>query len=1138
MLFREWIRTIKRTFNRFFSILVIVALGTAFFSGIRSAEPDMRLSGDAFYDAREMADLRVLGTLGMTDRDVERIGALPGVALAEGDYFKDLIGLIGEKELNLRVMSISSQVNIPELVEGRMPEAADECLLDEVLLIMGEYQIGDVIEFDPEETEDVLGENRFTVTGFMNHPYFLSLARGSSSAGNGSLDGLVLVNKDSFTQDCYTDVLLRMEGSDEVLCYSEEYEAIAKLGKDGLKTVEDELCDARYHEIVDEAQEEVDDAKKELADAKQELEDAEKEADEELAKAEQELIDAEKELEDAKKEIADGEEEIAKAKRKIASNEKDLEKAKKETADGEKQITEAREELEAQKETFAEQKAQVEEARAEVDAGAEALAAAEEELAAGAAELDAQEAALAAAREELEESLAALIAAKDYMSEEEYNASYAQIEAGLEEVAAGYAQIEAGRAQIASGEEELAVQRAVLEASEAEVAEAEAQIAEGEAALEAAEEEVAAGENKIAEAKAEIAAGEKEIAKAKRTIAQNERDLADAKEEVEKGEQEIADGWAEYEDAKAEAEEKIADAKQEIADAEQKLADAQEDIDAIEEPEWYIQDRGDFSPVYDEYDRDASNIGALGHVFPAIFFLVAMLISLTTMTRMVQEERMQIGTLKALGFDSTQIAGKYIGYGLCASVLGGFAGVLIGGKILPYVIIKTYAILYTAVTDIRIPYQWGLGLAAIAIAAVCILIATYVSCRNVLREVPAQLMRPEAPKAGKKIFLEKFRFWQKVPFTRKSTVRNLVRYRKRLFMTLFGIAGCMGLVIVGFGLLDSISAISERQFVDLHVYDAMVAVDDRTSEAKQRRAEEAIASNEMTLDYLYARQETVDVVGDITFTGMIFVPREPENLGTFIHIRERGGSFDYVLEDDTVVIAEKTAAKLKVGAGDTFSLRLDDETEVPLTVAGVTENYYENYIYMTPALYEKIMGEAPEYNSCMLMLGEGDRDAYASQILKQDSVVLVEYSDDIRDTINDMLSNMDAVVMVIVLGAALLAFVVIYNLNNINIGERKRELATLKVLGFYDPEVAAYVFRENVILTFLGILLGLAFGKLLHAYVITTVEVELIMFGREIRGLSYLWSALLTFLFSMVVNAIMYFQLKKIDMVESLKSVE
>ena len=1138
MLFRDWIRTVKKTRARFFSMFLIVALGVAFFSGIRSAEPDMRLSGDAFYDAGQMADLRVLGTLGMTERDAKRIGALPGVALAEGSYFKDLIGVTGEKELNLRVMSLSEKINLPQITEGRLPEKADECLLDVSLHTLGDYKVGDVITFSPEDTEDVLAGETFTVTGFAVHPYFISLARGSSSVGDGSLEGLMLVPKESFSQEYYTDILVRLADSDAPVCYSEAYEAIQKQGEEALSSVEAELCEARYREIVDEATEKLDEAKQELADGKKELSDAKAEADEELSKAEKEIADAEKELADAKKEIEDGENQIAKAKRTLSSKEKELASAKKETQAAEKELAAGREQLEAQKSTFAEQKAQVEAARAEVDAGKETLAEAQKGLDEQAAALDTQEASLTAQREELEESLAALAAMQEQMPAEEYAAAYAQIEAGLGAVAEGLAQIAAGREALAGGQEELDTQKAVLEASEDEVIAAEEAIAAGEEELAAAEEELAAGEKKITEAKAQIARGENEIAKAKRTIAQNERDIKKAKEEVAEGEKDLEEGKQEYEDAKKEAEEKIAEAEAEIADAEVKIADAEQEIADIEEPEWIVQNREEFSPVYEEYDRDAANIGALGRVFPVIFFLVAMLISLTTMTRMVREERMQIGTLKAMGFEPHETVGKYLGYGLCASLSGSIIGVLFGEKILPYVIIKTYGILYTAITDIRIPYQWGIGAGAGAIAVVCILAATYFACRSELREVPAQLMRPEAPKSGKKIWLERFSFWKKVSFTRKSTIRNLLRYRKRLVMTLLGIAGCMGLVIVGFGLLDSISAVSAKQFVQLHVYDAVTAVDVRTSEKKQREAEDFLRENEMVENYLYTRQETMDLIGDKTVSGTVFVVREPENLGTFIHLRERGAKEDFVLDDTSVVIAEKTSKKLGVKPGETFRIRISEGHEETLTVAGVTENYYQNYVFMTPALYERITGEAPEYNSCLLCLAEGDWDAFATEALKEDAVVQIRFSDEIRDTIDDMLDSLGMVITVIILSAALLAFIVIYNLNNINIGERKRELATLKVLGFYDPEVAAYVYRENVILTALGILFGLVLGKLLHAYVITTVEVELIMFGREIAATSYLWSALLTFAFSMVVNALMYFQLRKIDMVESLKSVE
>ena len=1082
MLFREFVRTLKKSRNRFFSIFMIVALGVAFFSGIRATEPDMRLSGDAYYDAQKMTDLRVISTLGLTDHDVEEIRKLPGVADAQGDYFKDFLAEIGDSEQNLRVMSYSDTFNVPELVSGRFPEAENECLLDSNVMYMEAYQIGDVVTLQEKDAEDVLGVTEFTIVGFAKHPYFISLARGSSSVGDGTLNGLLLVRPEAFVQEYYTDILVHLDGSKDLVCYGDAFEKLSQAGVDSLEEQEDRLCQDRYDEVVGEATEKLDEAKADLAEGKEKLADAKKEADEELSKAEQELKDAEQELLDAEDEIADGEKQIAKAKRTIASNESKIADTKKELAKGETELADAKKELEAQKETFAEQKAQVEEAQAQI----------------------------AAAQAQIEEQKQMLEAGKAFMPEEEYQAALMQIEAA----------------------------EAALQAQAAEVEAAAAQIAAGEAAIASAEEEITAGEAKIASSKAQITKGEKEIASAKHTLSQKEKDLKKAKADVADGWNELEDGKKEYEDAKKEAEEKIADAEDEIAEAEEKIADAEDEIADIEFPEWIIQERDEISQVYGEYDRDASNIGALGRVFPVIFFLVAMLVSLTTMTRMVQEERMQIGTLKALGYSAGAVAGKYIGYGLTACIAGSIVGVLIGEKILPYVIIHTYSILYTSILKVVMPYSLSYSLLAILIACGCILAAIIFSCYREMREVPASLMRPVAPKAGKKLFVERFGFWRNVSFTSKSTIRNLVRYRKRLFMTLFGIAGCMALVIVGFGLLDSISAVSQKQFVTLHTYDAVIGIDTRVSRAKYQKMETFLQEDEMIEDYLLARQETMDIGDEMTFPGMAFVVSEPERLSSYIRLHERGSEVLFDVSNDGVVIAEKTAAKLHVGAGDMLRIHVSDTEVREVKILGVTENYYQNYLFMTPEMYTDLTGKEPQYNSAYLHLNEGDETALAERSIAYDAVVQISFVDEIRDRIDEMLDHLGAVIAVIILAAAMLAFVVIYNLNNINIGERKRELATLKVLGFYNIETASYVFRENVLLTIFGILAGLALGKVLHAYVITTVEVELIMFGREIKAQSYLYSALLTFAFSMIVNALMYFQLKKIDMVESLKNVE
>jgi putative ABC transport system permease protein len=528
-----------------------------------------------------------------------------------------------------------------------------------------------------------------------------------------------------------------------------------------------------------------------------------------------------------------------------------------------------------------------------------------------------------------------------------------------------------------------------------------------------------------------------------------------------------------------------------------------------------------------------------------MFFLVAALISLTTMTRMVEEERTQIGTLKALGYSKMAIASKYMKYALFATLGGSVFGVLIGEKIFPWVIISAYGMMYPYLPKMILSYHWDYALLAMGAALICTLGATFSACIHELQAVPAQLMRPPAPKEGKRVLLERIPFlWKRLNFTWKSTVRNLVRYKKRFLMTVIGIGGCMGLLLIGYGLQDSIMSIGTLQFDELQTYDAMVILDTDASEEKQQTVQDLIASDERITDSMrfFVQQETVDTEGlaNKEWSVYVYVPEEPDALQAFVSLRGRVSREAYELTDEGAIITEKIANELGLQVGDCIPLRQDNGDDIQVPILAICENYLSHYLYMTPALYEKLYGEAPDFNSVFWCTDESQETAeeIGENLLNQDAVLNITYTASLKDQIDSMLGAMDIVMIVIIVSAGMLAFVVLYNLNNININERRRELATLKVLGFFSTEVAAYVYRENILLTVIGAALGVFLGKFLHMYVITTVEVDACMFGRNINFSSFVYGVLFTFGFSIIVNFAMYFKLKKIDMVESLKSIE
>ncbi len=1237
---KEFFMEIKKTYTRFLSICLIVALGTAFFAGVRAANPDMHRSADAFFDESRLMDIRVLSTLGLTDEDVDAIRAIDGIELAQPAYSQDVLTMAGEQQIVLKLMSVTDQVNLVTVDEGRLPENEGECLVDNLLCNNRGFKIGDqltLISGDQTDIEDIVEEQTVTITGRGRIASYLNLTRDSSQIGDGSVSGFVMLTPDSFKQEAYTEIDVRVRDAAAMDCYGDEYAEKIDGIVDQIEEIADARCQIRYDDVVAEAEEKIADAKQEVADGEKELDDAAKEiedgerqladakqevadGDREIADAEREVVDGRRELEDARTEVennekkladsksqlADGERELNDAKAQVMDSERQLEAAKQKTADGERQLEEAKQEaadgerqlaeakqkaaesaaqleasrkeieeneayLQAQEQTYSDQKAQLEDARTQLEAsrpqiealraqlpdlqaaienlqqrpeGHEAeLAQLEAQLEAAAnaiAEFDAKEqelvageTALAAGRSELDDGWTQLAAGKEQLA-----AGEAAYEAGMEEIAANEAALAAGREEIAASEAQLADAREQLADSEAKIADAHRQISDNEAKLADAREEIADGERQLADARGQIADNEAKLADAEREIEENRQKLSDARKEIQDSEKELADGKKEYDDALTENTPKLEDARADIAEAEADIAD-------LEVPEWYVLDR-DYIQTCVEYAQDAERIGNIGNVFPFIFFLVAALVSLTTMTRMVEEERTQIGTLKALGYGKASIAAKYVLYAFFATMIGGIFGTLIGQKLLPMVIMRAYSILYVTITDYLTPLHPGYTITSLLAAIVSTTVAVIAACYRELMSAPAQLMRPEAPKAGKRVWLEHITpIWRRLKFSSKAAVRNLFRYKKRLWMTVIGIGGCMGLLLVGFGLKDSIMTIGDRQYSAIRIYDSTLTFGDDSSDAQRAEVFQDVAGEANTDEAMMASESTVDFSSDAAGkgerSGYLFVPSELERMDDFIVLQNRLTKERYRLSDDGAVISEKLATLLSVDIGDEIYIETEEMKRVPVKVTGIAENYYFHYVYLTPALYEKVFEEPVEFKEIFVKFKEPSQDyerVFSGKYLQYDSVSGISYSRNMSERISNLIRSMDAIIYVIIVSAGLLAFVVLYNLNNINISERKRELATLKVLGFFDGEVSIYVFRENVWLTIFGAITGVFFGIALHRFVILTAEIDLMMFGRQIYPRSFIYSILLTFAFSFAVNLVMHRKLKKIDMIESLKSVE
>lgn len=1267
-LHKDFWMEIRRSKARFISVFLIVALGVAFFSGIQAASPDMRFSGDAYYDEARLMDLKVVGTLGLTEDDVEALKKIEGVESAEGAYGTDVICGEGEDQKVLHVESLNKDVNQIKAKKGRIPEKKGEIFLDnEYAQAMG-YEVGDSIKLKQEE-DGLLLEEKYTVCGIGTSPLYISFNRGNTTLGSGEISGFAYVVPEDFDQEVYTQIYLRFHGSEDLTSYTDAYDNLIEKVQDTVEGIEKERCEIRYHDVKAEAEDALNDAEKELKDGEKELADGKKEfadGEKELNDAKKEIKDGKKELADAKKEIEDGKKELADGKKKISDGREQLEAAKNQAADGQSQLNAAKEkisagwtefyanqdkvnagkeELAAAKEEFSKgkeaiaegkktleaKKQELKEKQKEVEAGKAAIPAAREELntqkqaceeglkavEAGEAEISKGETALAGLKEQLsglqsqydslntqlqnvqaelstvraqyeeavnsgtatEEELAALLSRISALEEQEGSLAaqaealrpqvealkatvseteqtlaakkqtlaekrteltnaLAQITAGLTSLNEKEQQLILAEGQIQAGQKEIEKGFAELEKQEEKLPAAEEEISKNEKLLEESQKQLDEAEKTLLEGQSEIDAQSEKLAAAWGQISESENELASGQAEIEANEKKISDGEKEIE----ENDKKLSDGEKEIKENEKKLEDAKKEVDELEEPEWLITDRNDL-PEYSDYGDNADRIRNIGQVFPVIFFLVAALISLTTMTRMVEDQRTQIGTLKALGYSKFAIMSKYINYALLATVGGSICGVLIGEKILPYIIISAYGIMYhNMASNMQIHYEFTYAMIASVAAIVCTLGATLFSCYKELSETPASLMRPPAPKEGKRVLLERITFfWKHLSFSWKSTLRNLFRYKKRLFMTIFGIAGSMALMLVGFGIQDSIMDIALRQYSKLQHYDGTIISDEDAGEKDREELQKFLQEDERIeryTDVQFTKMETP--AGKSNLSVYVYVP---ENLETFkkdVTLQNRRTKEQYELSDAGAAISEKTAKLAGLSVGDTITL-IKDHKPYEVKVDIITENYMGHYIYMTPKVYEEAFHEKPDFENIIFTVKDEEKEnmeQVGNEILKFPAALSISYTSSLADQLDRMLSTLGTVIVVLIVSAGMLAFVVLYNLNNINITERQRELATLKVLGFYDKEVSQYVFRENVLLTIMGVIAGAAFGILLHSYVITTVEVDAVMFGRNIKPLSFLYSTLFTCGFSAFVNMVMHFKLKKIDMVESLKSVE
>lgn len=1093
----DTLREVHHTFPRFLSLLVLSALAVCFLAGLRATAPDMKLSADAYFDQQNLMDLHIASTLGLTQEDVDAIAEEEGVASVQGAYTIDALVPMDNQEMVVKVLSYSGEgdVNQPALVEGRLPEGEDECLVEPLFLELSGLSIGDTISLDTGEGDyaDALSVEEVTIVGTANSPLYIALDRGSSTLGTGSVDAFLILPVESFTMDYYTDAYLLAEGASELETYSDEYEELVDQLAQQLEPLSKERSALRY----DEASQAISDAEDELAQAEEEANQQLTDAEAEITSSRQELDDAKKQLEDAKEQLDSGEAQYAAGMEQLESGWQALDAASLELEDGKEQYEQGQTAYQAALALYQIQAAAVErqlETQAELEASTQART-------------QATQAALQAATE------AALEDPLSYM--EVYNRVYEETYQSVYDTA--YAQAYAQAQENSSQWQELQTSKAQLDQTKAQLDAAKAQLNQGEIEYRAGVRQLESSQRQLEDSREELDQGWE--------------DYETGLQQWEDGEKAYQEGYESYTQSRQEAEDQLKDGRKEVEQAKR-------DLTLLEDGEWYILDRNT-NTGYVSYSMDADRIANLAAVFPLIFFLVAALVSLTTMTRMVEEQRTTIGGLKAMGFSRGSIAIKYVGYGFLSSVIGAVLGLAVGLTLLPWIICTAWSAMYT-IGDIHYSFEAATSLLAAGAAVGTVTLAALLACFSTLAATPAQLMRPKAPPVGKRIFLERITpLWRKLSFHYKITLRNLFRYQKRFWMTVAGIGGCAALIVTAFGVRGSIMGVMEEQFDVLYHYTAQVGLVDEITPLELEEVEDTLSESGLVDDSLACRVETVTAQSE-SYTLDCYLQTTPsqEELSRFVELRHRTDDVPVTLPDDGAVITEKMASLLGVEVGDTITL--DGESRVTITVADITEHYVQHYIYVSDTYYETLFGEAPTANTVLVdfPVEESGAGELESQLVSLDGVSSLTLLSDTADTFSSSMESVDYAVILIIFCAAALAFVVLMNLTNINITERLRELATLKVLGFYNREVSAYIYRENAILTVFGVLAGMVLGKFLHQWLILTVEVDMVMFDRVLDLSSYLWAAVLTVVFSLAVNLTARRKLRDLDMVEALKSVE
>lgn len=1088
-------REISSSLGRYLAIFAIIALGAGLFVGLRLSRPDFLETYNNYTHETNFYDFRLVSTLGLTDDDLAEVKKLDGVKLAEGAVGADfLFNTADEDNLIMMAQSIPENVNQIKLKAGRMPEKANECLADPDMY--SKDDIGSTIKLskdNSEQTFDTFAYDEYTIVGLAYSVLYINTERGSSTLGNGSVKGYIYIPMDGFSTDYYTDIYVCVDSEGYV--YSDEYEQSTQKYVDGLEKFMSERAVIRRDAIIDDAMSQLDDAKKQYEDGKTQYDAAKAEYDAGYAEYVQKKSDTEAQLEQARKEIENAERMMGDSS-VIDQKQAELDAAKAELDKGQAEYERGLQQFNAK-------------AKLAYGAVDEQIAYYENrisdkqnDIAAQNAEIESLNAQLAEAQANGDSLKARLIEWKIKTANDRISLDNADIERYNE-------RLEVHRQKRAEVDAELEPYRKQLEDAKAQLDSGYAQIAAGQAELDAAREMISSGGAQLEAAKKQYEQGKAEA----------ERGFAEA-------EKELASGKAQLDAAKAELDKGAAE-----------LDSAEKQIKNINHADTYVLDR-DTNAGYVCFESDTNVVQSVASVFPVFFFLVAALVCLTTMTRMIADQRTQIGIMKALGYSSGAIIGKYMFYSGSATVLGSIFGIAAGSFAFPAIVWFGYGLIYN-LSGLTFTMNWPLALGITAANLLVTLLVTWYCCAKELKCAPADLIRPKAPEAGKRILLERIPVvWNDMSFMQKVSARNIMRYKKRIFMMLLGIGGCTALVLTALGLNDTIQNVVTRQYDDIILYDYEITMAYDMNEEEQEIFFRDAGDDIKDAVFLYrglAEVSDGDAIKNATLT-----VTDGKKLCKYIDLSYDGEPIDYPGRGEAAINYNLARQLGGIEVGDEIKLTTSEKKELTVTVSALFDNYVDSFVFISPETCEEQLGEVPEYKSALANAPDGADVNRCAEALTHDvdGVRGVTLSTDIKERMSSMLDGLLVVVAAIIPCAGLLAFIVLYNLTNINISERIREIATLKVLGFYPNEAAHYVFRENLILTGAGAVFGLGLGVALHAFVMNAIKVDMMYFKPHISFLSFAVSIVITFVFAVIVNAIMRRRIDNIDMAGALKSIE